>query len=89
MVAWSGESLEVQNQVCKVFKFGLLVSDSVRMEHVIDGWRRRTWRSQLEIGSGDTTACILIFPNLIVDADIGSDSELGKVFCASFSRERV
>ena len=33
MVAWSGESLEVQNQVCKVFKFGLLVSDSVRMEH--------------------------------------------------------
>ena len=43
----------------------------------------------MEIGSGDTTACILIFPNLIVDADIGSDSELGKVFCASFSRERV
>ena len=81
--------MEVQNQVCKVFKFGLLVSDSVRMEHVIDGWRRRTWRSQLEIGSGDTTACILIFPNLIVDADIGSDSELGKVSCASFSRERV
>lgn len=37
-MAWSGESLEVQNQVCKVFKFGLLVSDSVRMEHVIDGW---------------------------------------------------
>ena len=31
-MAWSGESLEVQNQVCKVFKFGLLVSDSVRME---------------------------------------------------------
>lgn len=79
--------MEVQNQVCKVFKFGLLVSDSVRMEHVINGWM--TWRSQLEIGSGDTTACILIFPNLIVDADIGSDSELGKVFCASFSRERV
>ena len=36
-MAWSGESLEVQNQVCKVFKFVLLVSDSVRMEHVIDG----------------------------------------------------
>ena len=41
----------------------------------------------MEIGSGDTTACILIFPNLIVDADIGSDSELGKVSCTSFSRE--
>ena len=41
MVAWSGESLEVQNQVCKVFKFGLLVSDSVRMEQVIDGWMEK------------------------------------------------
>lgn len=40
-MAWSGESLEVQNQVCKVFKFGLLVSDSVRMEHVIDGWMEK------------------------------------------------
>ena len=51
-MAWSGESLEVQNQVCKVFKFGLLVSDSVRMEHVIDGWMDGeggvSWRLVLE-----------------------------------------
>lgn len=78
--------MEVQNQVCKVFKFGLLVSDSVRMEHVIDGWMEK---EDMGESVGDTTACILIFPNLIVDADIGSDSELGKVFCVSFSRERV
>ena len=50
-MAWSGESLEVQNQVCKVFKFGLLVSDSVRMEHVMDGEGEHggvSWRLVLE-----------------------------------------
>lgn len=50
-MAWSGESLEVQNQVCKVFKFGLLVSDSVRMKHVMDGEGGHggvSWRLVLE-----------------------------------------